>query len=104
MNDERLGYHRRMRTCGGLWIALLACVGCTKPNPAASCANGSCSDPAYPYCDIDGAIGGEPGTCIAVTCTPGAVGACEGSNAALICNSTGDGYDQQPCAIGCDTS
>ena len=109
MTDERLGYHGRMRNCGGLglpcgglWIVLLACVGCTKPNPAASCANGTCSDPAYPYCDVDGAIAGEPGTCIAVNCAPGSVGACEGGNAALICNTAGNGYDQEPCAFGCD--
>jgi len=55
-----------------LWLGVAS--SCTKSNPAAYCTTGTCSDPAYPYCDFDGAIGGEPGTCIAVDCSPGAVG------------------------------
>jgi hypothetical protein len=55
-------------------IAVASLVGCTKQNPAAVCHNGTCIDPAHPYCDFDGVIDGDPGACIAVTCMPGSVG------------------------------
>ncbi len=63
------------------WVFVLGCLGivvaCTKRNPA-YCGDGTCVDPSLPYCDIDGAIGGMPGTCIAVTCTPGELAICRG--------------------------
>jgi hypothetical protein len=59
--------------CGGL-LALL--VSCTTANTNKACSEGSCKDPAFPYCDVEGAISNEPGTCIAVTCTPGEIETC----------------------------
>lgn len=32
-------------------------IGCTKTNPL-DCSNGHCADPARPYCDADGVVGG----------------------------------------------
>ena len=104
MTQDHIAYDRHMTRWVGCSLVFACLAACTKPNPAATCKSGACSDPAFPYCDSDGAISGDPGACIAVTCTPGSVGACEGSNAALICNATGNGYDQMPCAIGCDST
>jgi hypothetical protein len=81
-----------------LGLALLA-AGCTKPNPA-SCADNHCSDPARPFCDVDGTIGGEPETCIAVSCTPNEFTECRG-DAALTCNQAGNNYDLLECEFGC---
>jgi hypothetical protein len=75
-------------------------VGCTKANPSATCANGACSDPEFPFCDVDGSFGGPPNTCIAVTCAAGSIGGCRGSDE-LVCNSSGDTYDTQACSNGC---
>ena len=83
-----------------LWAAALL-VACTKPNPAKYCDNGTCTNPDYPFCDMTGAIGGEAGTCIAVTCMPGSFGECRG-DAEVRCNATGNNYDVVQCARGCD--
>jgi hypothetical protein len=77
-------------------------VGCTKSNPV-SCADGYCQDPALPFCDVDGALAGEPLTCIAVSCTPGDFAGCR-DDQALICNTGGDNYDLSHCAFGCDAA
>jgi hypothetical protein len=86
------------------WVFVLGCLGivvaCTKRNPA-YCGDGTCVDPSLPYCDIDGAIGGMPGTCIAVTCTPGELAICRG-DAAVTCASSGSNYDTVQCPLGCD--
>ena len=84
-------------------LAAMVFAACSQPNPAYNCADGHCSDPSYPYCDSDGAIMGQPGTCIAVTCTPGEFGACHDTSTALVCNASGNGYDELPCTIGCDS-
>jgi hypothetical protein len=86
--------------CMNRLFVLALVVGCTKPNPASTCSNGTCSDPAFPFCDVDGAIGGEPNTCIAVSCTAGSAATCR-SDGALICNATGDNYDVTACPAGC---
>ena len=85
----------------GLALALAGAVlsACTRPNPR-SCKDGSCTDPAFPYCDADGSLGGEEKTCIAVACTPGALIACRGNNA-LTCNAAGGDYDLVQCGLGC---
>lgn len=85
------------------FLGFVAAVGCTKTNPAAFCADGTCIDPHFPYCDVDGAAGGEPGTCIAVTCTPGEIKACH-IDAALTCTATGNGYEEVACEVGCSDS
>jgi hypothetical protein len=87
----------------GLLLAftLLVWSGCsTKKNPALVCDNGQCSDPHFPYCDLDGVIGGDPNTCIAVECAAGAFGACDGDNV-LTCDGSGTGYNVQHCLNGC---
>jgi hypothetical protein len=77
-------------------------VGCTtKSNPAKYCETGTCIDPAFPFCDVTGAVGGEAGTCIAVTCTPGAFTECRGDNE-VRCNATGNNMEVVQCERGCD--
>lgn len=93
-------------TRSALLLAFLFVAGsaCTKPNPAAVCQlDGSCLDPAFPFCDRDGVIGGTPGRCIAVDCTPGQFEACVGDSA-LVCSSGGEGFETTECAAGCDSS
>lgn len=82
------------------FVGVVLVVGCTKTNPAAFCADGTCIDPNFPYCDTDGAVGGEAGTCIAVTCTPGKIKQCNNA-AALTCNAAGNGYEDVACGLGC---
>lgn len=86
----------------GLSVGAVA-AGCTSKNPAATCSQGTCIDPNFPYCDLDGSIGGEPGTCIAVTCMAGVFEKCDG-DAALLCNQFGNGYAESRCSFGCDAS
>jgi hypothetical protein len=83
------------------FVLILALVaGCsTKPNPK-SCLDNHCSDPELPFCDVDGAIGGEPNTCIAVECSPNTFEECRGDRA-LTCNATGNNYDLVECEFGC---
>ncbi len=80
-------------------LSLLVLGSCTKPNPA-SCLDDFCSDPALPFCDVDGSIGGIPDTCIAVECMPGELQGCRGDNA-LICSETGTDIDETACEFGC---
>lgn len=82
------------------WVAFLA-LGCTKPNPAATCPNGACIDPAFPFCDVTGVVSGTPNQCLSVSCTPGEFEACIGSTA-LTCNSAGDNFDELACGAGCE--
>lgn len=80
--------------------ALLAAGCSTVANPA-SCADGFCHDPAFPFCDVDGTIGGGPRlACIAVDCTPHEFAACRGDEA-IVCNATGDDHDVTHCEGGC---
>ena len=83
-------------------VSLLSAAACTTVSNPLSCADGFCDDPAFPFCDVDGTIGGGGRlTCIAVACTPLAFEACRGDEA-IICNATGDGYDITRCQSGCD--
>lgn len=83
-------------------LAVLAAGACTKPNPA-SCADHHCADPALPFCDTDGALEGQPNTCIPVACTPGDVAACRGDEA-IVCSDSGTNYDVNHCNLGCRPS
>ncbi len=78
----------------------VALASCTKPNPR-SCQDGTCGEPAFPVCDVDGSLGGEPETCIAVECTPGELESCRGDSERR-CNSDGTNYDVTRCERGCD--
>lgn len=91
--------NRRMARLCGLWVLVLL-ASCTTPNPR-SCADGTCSDPALPFCDVDGAVAGAPLACIAVSCTPAEVAVCRGSEA-VTCNSAGDNFELKDCPLGCN--
>lgn len=66
------------------------------------CQDGVCVDSRFPFCDADGQIGGTPGACIAVSCTPGDVAMCR-DDAAVTCNAAGDDYEIVACPNGCDS-
>ena len=88
---------------GARWAIVatcVACTSCTQHNPRA-CANGLCTDPSYPFCDVDGSLSGMADTCISVSCTPMQFIACRG-NVSLTCNATGDNYDATQCQNMCD--
>lgn len=82
---------------GVLWLV----ASCTKPNPARQCMNGICTSPDYPFCDLTGFVTGEPGICVAVSCTPGELAECRGA-VEVRCNSSGANYDVIQCQLGCD--
>lgn len=87
------------------WVGVLVavfCAACSQSNPR-SCVDGSCTDPTLPFCDVDGALQGEPKVCIAVECTAGAFEACR-DDKAITCNSTGTDYDLVQCQRGCDSA
>lgn len=81
-------------------LAALLLAACTKSNPN-SCTDGSCTDPALPFCDTDGALEGEAQTCVAVDCTPGDFKGCR-ADTAIVCNDAGGDYDLVQCEKGCD--
>lgn len=89
------------------WISSLVLIAaCGFPRPAdvldpRSCADGICTDPAYPFCDEGGEVTGAAQTCVAVSCAPGDFAACRGDTE-LSCNSAGTTYDSIQCARGCD--
>lgn len=96
--------HRSMqwRVCFVSLLVTTAAAGCQEPNPR-SCIDGTCTDPSLPFCDVDGALAGEPETCIAVECAPGELAGCRGDQA-ITCNSVGTNYDLVRCERGCDAS
>ncbi|MBA2544377.1 MAG: right-handed parallel beta-helix repeat-containing protein [Deltaproteobacteria bacterium] len=81
-------------------VSVALAFGCTKPNPL-SCADGTCTDPTLPFCDVNGEVEGQAGTCIAVACEPGTFQACRG-DLAITCNIAGSDFDLLQCARGCD--
>jgi hypothetical protein len=100
MNHDDLRYHRGMFRWRACVFALACATNCTKANPGATCSDGTCTDPAFPYCDSDGSVGGTPGECIAVSCTPSEIMHCRGSQA-FTCNANGNGYELDDCTLGC---
>lgn len=84
----------------GVIIGVLTGLGaCTTPNPR-SCADGLCSDPARPFCDVDGALEGTPQVCIPVSCSASEFIACRVDDV-IRCNSSGNNYDITECQRGC---
>lgn len=81
-------------------VVLLGGCGST-PNPE-SCLDGSCTDSAFPYCDVEGLFA-LPGTCVDVSCSAGELAGCR-DDRAITCNSTGNNYDLVECPNGCDAS
>lgn len=84
-------------------VVLVALLACTERNPE-FCGDGTCIDPARPYCDLRGEFVDTPGTCIAVDCEPESFAFCRGEDAAVACNSTGNGYSETTCPLGCDST
>jgi len=87
--------------------AFLACAlvvsACAVPNPRA-CSDGACTDPRYPFCDVEGKLPdshGSPFTCVSVSCTPGEFAECR-ADTAVICDAVGGNYDLVQCPNGCD--
>ena len=80
-------------------LVVTSMLGCTVPNPR-SCADGRCTDPSFPFCDVDGALSGTPQTCLDVACTPDEHVSCRG-DVAIRCNPTGNDYDLIDCTDGC---
>ena len=85
-------------------VVVLGCSqdDCTQENPR-YCGDGTCTDPAFPFCDVNGTLGGLRGECIAPACLPGELAECRGDNE-LRCNSTGDGYDEIACEASCEAN
>lgn len=87
-------------TCLMRLLFLVALIGCTKPNPR-DCADGTCTDPAFPFCDVGGEVDGQANTCIAVECTPTEFRACR-DDLAITCNAAGSDFDLLQCPHGCN--
>lgn len=84
----------------GAWSLVLVLVAaCTKPNPL-SCLDGTCDDPRYPFCDVNGDIAGEPNTCIEGQCEPNAIAGCQGDDL-VTCNANGTNFETSECEFGC---
>lgn len=81
-------------------IGFIATACATKKNPALMCPGGQCSDPRFPYCDVDGTVGGTPNACLAVSCTAGGFIACDQDNA-IVCSASGSNYESTSCPTGC---
>lgn len=83
-----------------LWVAVATLVGCSSiPNPR-SCVDGTCLNPEFPFCDVNGTLGGIELECIAVSCEPASFAECRGSSS-VVCNGTGDDYVIEQCERGC---
>lgn len=85
-----------------LVVVALCAAACTSPNPR-SCVDGTCTDPAFPFCDVDGSFFGEEKTCYPVTCTPEEHFDCRGDTS-YFCNAAGNDLEQRQCANGCDNA
>lgn len=94
--------HRTMQWWAAVVLGIAVAGGCKEPNPR-SCTDGTCTDPALPFCDADGVLGGEPNECIAVSCTPMEFATCRG-DLAVTCNAAGTSYDLVACELGCDAA
>ncbi len=93
---------RMLWRLAGVVVVVGVAAGCTKPNPL-SCSDGLCSDPAFPFCDVDGSFGDTRETCVAVDCAPMQFEACR-ADLALTCNASGDNFDAVQCQRGCDAA
>ncbi|MBX3156387.1 MAG: hypothetical protein KF773_10340 [Deltaproteobacteria bacterium] len=86
------------------WVAVAFVFGCvgSERNPL-FCGDGICVDPERPFCDVDASFSEDPGTCVAVSCTPRAFERCRGDTA-LTCNGGGNNFDLVECPLGCAES
>lgn len=65
-----------------------------------SCLERECATLEFPFCDVNGTLGGVPHECIAVDCEPDVFAECR-EDTAVVCNATGDDYAIEPCDRGC---
>lgn len=97
MSMRHFGWLHRTRAA----VTLMLLLGCTTRDNPRYCGDGTCTDPAYPFCDVNGTLGGLKTECIAPSCSPTEFAECRGDNE-LRCNATGDGYDEIACDAGCE--
>jgi hypothetical protein len=102
MSQQRFRYDARMTLCRVL-LGVVVVAACTKPNKAKQCMDGTCTRPEFPFCDVTGFASGEPGTCVAVTCSPGEFGECRGDYE-VRCNGDGTNFEVVQCERGCDAA
>lgn len=84
-------------------VLVASTAGCTTQRNPRYCGDGVCTDPAYPFCDVDGMFGDLRHQCVAVECAPDAFVACRGDDE-LRCNASGTSYDVARCELGCDAA
>lgn len=87
----------------GRAFLFVALVACTKSNPAKHCADGTCSDPSFPFCDVNGAVADEAGACISAACTADTFVECR-DDVEVRCNVDGTNYNLSHCDRGCDAA
>ncbi|HEX4449210.1 MAG TPA: hypothetical protein VH143_00005, partial [Kofleriaceae bacterium] len=95
-----------------LAIVLLLMAACTKKQDQCE-TNADCTDPAYPFCDVDGsfpASGGDKDVCTIMPtdcpvdvcgCTAGAA-TCGSDGTLTVCNDDGMSVTTTMCATGCE--
>ncbi len=84
-------------------VLVVLVMGCDPQANPRSCIDGVCSDPEYPFCDVDGTFGGVEKECINAGCPPGEFERCVGASA-YRCNAFGNSFGVETCAYGCDDS
>jgi hypothetical protein len=82
------------------FLLIVFAAGCGERRNPDKCLDGHCPDQSKPFCDESGEIGGEPGACVAVECSPGEFAACR-EDRALLCNAAGNNYEVVDCEFGC---
>jgi hypothetical protein len=89
------------------WILVAALgmgiAGCTRHNPHACTSDGACTDPAFPFCDVRGSLGGDKNECIAVACTPNQFAECR-DDTEVRCSADGTNYSVTACERVCESS
>jgi len=97
----------------GLVVALVALGACTKKDPLFCDGSHACTDPARPFCDVNGEFAASDGiknTCIAAPYDAGvdAAPACQASTSVCTagewkqCDATGSLIVDEICSLGCN--
>ncbi|MEO8551333.1 MAG: hypothetical protein ABI678_15225 [Kofleriaceae bacterium] len=96
-------------------VFVVIALACTQHNPAVCEGDGDCTDPARPFCDIDGqypessyspnACSPTPADCPVERCgcTPGETLVCTAGKA-TVCGADGKSTDEENCALGCSAT
>jgi hypothetical protein len=98
----------------GIFMVLAGISACTEHNPSVCEGDSDCTDPARPFCDLDGEYAEsnfKPNACSATPancpvercgCTAGATLSCS-AGTATVCGSDGRSSTEVACALGCTT-